>query len=229
MASTTPSVTNELLARAHSPDNAQRIFSEKIQYRPLFLRPNSPPPSENARQARRKAREDKKKRARALKPSPLTSRERRKLGLYDLPKGGQKYDIFGPLNRLWTGYISEVLGNELYTGGQGAAAKLAGADYHGAEVEVCRSRNPSRVGLKGIVIKDTRFTFEIITRKNQVKTVPKEGTTFRITVPVRKENSPDAGSDERNNFIFDVLGDQFQFRPSDRANKKFRSHYLKLQ
>ncbi|KAI0149221.1 Rof/RNase P-like protein [Pestalotiopsis sp. NC0098] len=228
MASNGPSVTQELLARAHSPDNAQRIFSDKIQYRPLFLRPNSPPPSENARQARRKARENKKQRAKALKPQPLSARERRKRGLYDVPKDGRKFEIFRPLNRLWNGYIKEILGSEIHSGGQGASAKLAAADYHGAQVEVCRSRNPGRVGIQGIVIKDTRFTFEIITEKNQVKLVPKEGTTFRIQVPLNDELVDETSDGTGKHFKFEVLGDQFQYRPADRANKKFRAHYLKL-
>jgi ribonuclease P protein subunit POP4 len=227
MASNEASITQELLARAHSPDNAQRIFSEKIQYRPLFLRPNSPPPSENARQARRKAREDKKKRAKALKPQPLSSRERRKRGLYNIPKEGRKFTIFEPLNRLWNGYMRETLGNELHSGGQGASAKLAAADYHGARVEVSRSRNPGRVGIEGIVIKDTRFTFEIITKRNQVKLVPKEGTTFRMRVPSSDETNENIDSTTKQ-FEFEVLGDQFQYRPADRANKKFRAHYLTL-
>ncbi|KAI1857501.1 hypothetical protein JX265_011236 [Neoarthrinium moseri] len=235
MASNTPSVTHELLARAHSPDSVSRIYSDKIQHRPLFLRPNSPPPSANARAARRKARDDKKKRANALKPKPLSARQRRSLGLYDMPRQGQRYEIFVPLNRLWLGYVREILGNELYTGGQGAAAKLTAADYHGAEIEVSRSRCPSRVGIRGIVIKDSRFTFEVITPKNKVKLVPKEGTTFRIMVPPTEtqeapHESEAASTEERDAkaFTFEVLGDQFQYRPADRANKKFRVHYLKL-
>ncbi|KAH6660994.1 Rof/RNase P-like protein [Truncatella angustata] len=227
MASNTPSVTHELLARAHGPDNAQRIFSEKIHYRPLFLRPNSPP-SENARQARRKARDDKNKRAKALKPKPLTSQQRRKLGLYHVPKEAQKYHIYEPLNRLWAGYIREILGNELYTGCQGAAAKLAAADYHGAQIQVCRSRNPGRVGLSGIVIKDSKFTFEIVTKMNKVKVVPKEGTTFQVNVPVAGAAPSDVAAQDTKDFVFEIFGDQFQYRPADRANKKFRAHYLKL-
>lgn len=228
-----PSVTQDLLARAHSPDSVSRIFTEKIQHRPLFLRPNSPPPSANAREARRKARHDKKKRARALKPRPLSSRLRRKLGLYDVPKAGQRFEIFEPLNRLWAGYIREILGNEIYSGGQGAAAKLTAADYHGADVEVSRSRCPSRVGIRGIVIKDSRFAFEIITKKNCVKLVPKEGTTFRVRIPSREEGKEDpdpatADSSPSKDFVFELLGDQFQYRPADRATKKFRTHYLEL-
>jgi ribonuclease P protein subunit POP4 len=214
------SLTQELLRRAHSPDSANRIYSDKIQYRPLFLKPSSPPPS-TARDARRKARDDKKKRAKALKPKPLSARERRKLRLYDMPKDSQKYSIFAPLNKLWVGYIREVLGSEIYSGGQGAAAKLAAADFHGAEVEVARSRCPSRVGVRGIVVKDSRFTFEVITQKDQVKTLPKEGTMFRVHVPAL-----DATLDQKP-FCFEIHGNQFQLRSSDRANKKFKNHFLK--
>ncbi|KAI8631916.1 RNase P/MRP, p29 subunit [Xylariaceae sp. FL1651] len=213
------SLTHELLRRAHSPDSANRIYSEKIQHRPLFLKPSSPPPS-TARDSRRKAREEKKRRAKALKPKPLSARERRKLGLYDLPKTGLKYSIFTLLNNLWLGYIREILGTELYNGGQGAAAKLSAADFHGAEVEVSRSRCPSRVGIRGIVVKDSRFTFEVVTQKNQVRVLPKEGTMFRIHVP-----APDAAPDQKP-FCFEIHGDQFQHRSSDRANKKFKNHFL---
>ncbi|TGJ83608.1 hypothetical protein E0Z10_g5135 [Xylaria hypoxylon] len=216
----TQSLTHDLLRRAHSPDSANRIYSDKIQHRPLFLKPSSPPPS-TARDARRKARHERRKRAKALKPKPLSARERRNLQLYRLPKEGQKYSIFAPLNNLWIGYIREILGTELYNGGQGAAAKLSAADFHGAEVEVSRSRCPSRVGVRGIVVKDSRFTFEIITRQNQVKTLPKEGTMFRIHVP-----APDAAPVQKP-FCFEIHGDQFQHRSSDRANKKFKHHFLK--
>ncbi|KAI0012459.1 ribonuclease P protein subunit p29 [Xylariaceae sp. FL0662B] len=214
-------LTQELLSRAHSPDSTNRIYADKIQHRPLFLKPSSPPPS-NAREARRKARRATQKRAAALKPKPLSARERRRLGLYDVPREGRKYAIFEPLNRLWLGYIREVLGGELYSGGQGAAAKLSAADFHGAEVEVSRSGCPSRVGIRGIVIKDARFVFEIITRKNRVKTVPKEGTMFRVSVPPAQNTA--TGDDKP--FVFEIHGDQFRLRSADRANKKFKGHFL---
>ncbi|RYP73693.1 hypothetical protein DL769_004164 [Monosporascus sp. CRB-8-3] len=219
--SNSQSLTQELLSRAHSPDSATRIYTEKIQYRPLFLKPNSPPPPD-ARDVRRKALQEKQKRAKALKPKPLSARRRRKLGLHEIPKHGQKYTVFEPLNHLWLGYIREILGNELYTGGQGAAAKLSTADFHGAEVEVSRSNCPSRVGIHGIIVKDSRFVFEIITKQGQVKVVPKEGTLFRVNVPAEKDVA-----DGRKLFTFEIHGDQFQHRSADRTNKKFKSHYLK--
>ncbi|KAI0150686.1 RNase P/MRP, p29 subunit [Xylariaceae sp. FL1272] len=214
------SLTHDLLRRAHSPDSTNRIYSEKIQYRPLLLKPSSPPPS-NARDARRKARQENNRRAKALKPKPLSSRQRRTLGLHDLPKAGTKYDTFVPLNNLWLGYIREILGTELHAGGPGSAAKLASADFHGAEIEVSRSQCPSRVGVRGIVIKDSRFTFQVVTPQHKVKTLPKEGTTFRVRV------SPADSKPGDQPFVFEILGNQFQTRSSDRAGKKFKAHFLK--
>lgn len=102
-----------------------------------------------------------------------------------------------------------------------AGQQLASADMHGANIEVVRSRCPSRVGLKGIVIRDTKFTFEIITTKNQVKALPKEHTMFRFEVPIPKKDD----AEEKRPLTFEILGEQFQTKSADRANRKFRIHY----
>ncbi|KAK3935657.1 putative rRNA and tRNA processing protein [Diplogelasinospora grovesii] len=236
-------IAQVLLARAHSPDEANRIYTEKIQQRPLFLAPSSPPPAD-ARERRRRERQKKKDlRKKALKPKPLSAKQRRKLGVYEVPKQGQKYATFEPLHNLWVGYIREILGNEIYTGGEGSAAKLSSADFHGAEVEVVRSGCVSRVGIKGIVIKDSKFAFEIITRKNQLKLVPKEGTIFRVELPApTPEKAADQDQDqemkdvatevkdveeEPPKMVFEIHGDQFMYRSSDRATKKFKAHFLR--
>lgn len=219
MASSAQKATQDLLARAHSPDSVNRIYSEKIQYRNLHLKPTSPPPATlNARAARRKARQD----AKSLKAEAQasSSRERHKLGLDDIPRDGQRYEIYAPLNNLWMGYIQEVLGNDIYKGGPGAAAKLASAEFHGAEVEVVRSQCPGRVGTKGIVVRDRKFVFEVITLRKGLKIIPKTGTTFRVEVVAT--NSP---QDEK--FVFELLGDQLMLRSADRANRKFKAHFLK--
>ncbi|KAK0641491.1 Rof/RNase P-like protein [Cercophora newfieldiana] len=222
-----------LLAKAHSAEDASRIFTEKVQQRPLFLTPSSPPPSD-ARAARRRAQEKKKEqRKKALKPKPLSATQRRKLGLYDVPREGQKYAVFEALHTLWVGYIHEVLGSEIYTGGEGAAAKLASADFHGAEVEIVRSGCVSRVGIKGIVIKDSKFAFEVITRKNRLKLVPKEGTVFRLEIPSPKQTddksqAPTPAKEQPESMVVEIHGEQFQFRSDDRASRKFRTHFSKI-
>lgn len=227
MASTVQKTTQHLLARAHSPDSANRIYSEKIQHRSLILRPTSPPPGAlNARSIRRKARQEKKAKQKQ-RPKPLSARERRSLDLYTIRKEDQKYDIYQPLNKLWLGYARELLGNDVYSGGPNAAAKLASAEFHGALVEVVRSSCPSRVGLRGIVVRDRKFVVEVITQKRGLKVVPKEGTIFRIEVPVEDTLTDGYKQGERERkFAFDVLGDQMMLRAADRANRKFKPHFL---
>ena len=234
-----PPITQALLARAHSPESAARLFNEKIQHRPIHLRPSSPPPS-NAREARRKAQEkQKQRRKKALKPKPLSASQRRKLGLYDVPREGQKYTVFEPLHKLWLGYMQELLGKEIFRGGEGTAAKLTAADFHGADMEVVRSTCVSRVGIRGLVIKETKFAFEIITKKNRLKLVPKEGTVFRLEIPPpppEPGTEPKEGGDRpdqepaqptKTNMVFDIHGDQFMYRSADRATRKFKGHFLK--
>ncbi|PNY26416.1 Ribonuclease P protein subunit p29 [Tolypocladium capitatum] len=217
------SAAQDLLARAHSPESANRIYSDKIQHRTLHLRPSSPPPTVlNARAARRKARETTKAQSR-VRPKPLSSRQRRQLGLQHIHGAGHRYDIYEPLNELWRGYAREVLGNDIFTGGPTAAAKLASAELHGALAEVVRSRCPGRVGIEGIVVRDRKFVLEIITRKRGLKVVPKEGTTFRIEVPA--DNTPEQ-DEKKTPFAFEVLGDQLMLRSADRANRKFKMHFL---
>ncbi|KAF2451252.1 RNase P/MRP, p29 subunit [Karstenula rhodostoma CBS 690.94] len=216
-----------LLARAHPPAVAKALYTERVVKRPLYIRATSPITS--ARATRRQTQNARKAKARArsaLKPRPLSAAQKRALGLLEIPKAQQKYELYEGLHKLWAGYMVEILG----LGGDGgkpfvtpasAGQQLASADMHGAIVEVVRSRCPSRVGLKGIVVRDTKFTFEIITAKNAVKAIPKEHTMFRYEVPVPKKER----EEQKRPLVFEVLGEQFQTRGADRANRKFRIHY----
>lgn len=102
-----------------------------------------------------------------------------------------------------------------------AAAKLCSADFHGAELEVVRSRCVSRVGVRGIVVKDSKFAFEIITKSDTRKLIPKEHTIFKFVVP-----TPGKEGEAQRDLVFELHGDQFIYRAADRANRKFKSHFL---
>ncbi|TVY62734.1 Ribonuclease P protein subunit p29, partial [Lachnellula suecica] len=205
-------------------------FTEKIKSRPIYLKPTS---TSTAQQTRRASRELKLKQRKRQKPAPLSSRQKRSLCLYDLPPSSQKYAIYEPLHKMWLGYIREVL-NLDEGNGKGlpvtaaTAAKLTSADYHGAELEVVRSRCVSRVGLRGIVVRDLRGVFELVTERDVVKTVPKEGTIFRFTVPLPEplETDKAEGKEKEKDLIFELHGSQFQVRAADRANRKFKPHFL---
>lgn len=77
---------------------------------------------------------------------------------------------------MWVKYMQDVLGVEnnpnrppTVITALSHGSKLVSADYHGAEIEVVRSRSVGRVGLKGIVVRDTKFTFVIVTEKDVIK------------------------------------------------------------
>ena len=124
----------------------------------------------------------------------------------------------------------------------------------------------NRVGLRGFVVKDAKFSFEIVTPGGGVKVVPKEGTVFRVRIPMAGEGvqgeegvegeggrmvvdsvvddqqgegakSGDGRrtprhkdgyrKDDPTDFVFDIHGDQFRLRSADRANRKYKQHFLK--
>ncbi|KAK5691817.1 hypothetical protein LTR17_025528 [Elasticomyces elasticus] len=220
-------IAETLLKRAHSPDLAATIFREKVKQRPLLLRPTSPDPDLNARSKRQYERLQKaKKERKSNKPKPLSAKQKRALCIYEIPKEQQKYAIYEPLHRMWCGYMREILGltdgKRSYVEASSVGPILVSADYHGALLEVVRSRCGSRVGGKGIVVKDTKFTFELVTLKNELKIMPKEHTVFRFEVPLEpKEN----GGEEPKPLIFEIQGSQFENRATDRANKKVKQHF----
>lgn len=222
-------VAVQLLSLAHPPEAVSRIFTEKVKLRPLHLKPGENP-TPSARAYRRTLRlQAASKLKKKRKPQPLSAAEKRATGLHTIPKDQQKYAIFEPLHQLWIGYMNEVLGSGRPISGA-VAAKLTSADYHGALVQVSRSRCTSRVGVKGIVVKDTKFTFEIITEDNELKVLPKEHTIFKFEVRddggmVESSDSPQ-DSTAKKTLVFELHGDQFQHRAVDRANKKFKQHFL---
>ena len=168
-------IAKDLLSKAHVPSAADTIFEEKVLQKSLFLRPTSPDPTSQDARARRRVQRLRKAEhiKRRQKPKPLSAKEKRFSGIYDISKEHQKYVIYEPLHRMWVEYMWEVLGIEEgkrpYITAQGAGSKLVSADYHGAELTVVKSRCVGMVGLKGIVVKDTKFTFQLITKKNELR------------------------------------------------------------
>lgn len=162
-------VALDLLSRKYPAEEAQEIFIDKVKRKPLYLRPTTGKPID-ARERRRQERARKVAlRKQSEKPKPLSAKEKRLLKIYQVPREAQKYHIYEPLHGMWTAYIQEMLGDKCVPVRPATAAKFCSADFHGAELEVVRSRCVGRVGLKGIVVKDTKFAFEIVTRKDEVK------------------------------------------------------------
>ena len=226
------SFARTLLNRAYSPTDAERVHDERVVKRPLQLRLTSPRPS--ARAQRRRVRNTKKEAAKkrsAHKPRPLSAAKKRALGLLEIPKEQVRWDIYVPLHQLWLGYMREILGvgqaegnRAVYISPSSAGPILASADMHGALLEVVRSRCVSRVGLKGIVVRDSKFVFEVVTEGNALKSIPKEHTMFRFEISL-PANESENEVDPAKPLVFEIMGEQFQHRAPDRANRKYKMHY----
>jgi len=130
--------------------------------------------------------------------------------------------------------------------------KLVKADFHGSIVTVRQSRNPCLLGVSGIVIHETENTFRVVTKHDQLKVIPKQNSIFTFAVPLYSTLPPThtkemplplappfpAGSGtaaetevmtslrktvlDRPHIEFELYGNQFRFRSSDRAGRKFK-------
>ena len=127
--------------------------------------------------------ESKSKRKRKVKP--LSAKEKRVLGIYESPKEARKYDLYVPLHNMWLGYMWEILcmdaESSTFVTPQNKGSIMASADYHGALISVVRSRCASLVGLTGIVVRDSKFTLQIITKENESKSETHQNVSTQDT------------------------------------------------
>lgn len=143
----------------------------------------------------------------------LTQKTRRlkELNLHDIPKEGQKYEYFKPLNNLWIQYVTSKFSNQ-----DGIVKKLNAddrllkMDYHGAFMTVVNSKCKSYIGIKGIVAKETKYVLMLVTQENTLKKIPKKGSIFMFEV---------------QGYRVKINGDAIVGRPGVRISKKFKSEF----
>nr|CAD2151882.1 unnamed protein product [Meloidogyne enterolobii] len=89
-----------------------------------------------------------------------------------------KYEKLVPLYQLWVSYFKSLLAhcNEQFD------ERLLRMDFHGAILRVSDSPNKTQIGLYGIVLHESRSTFQMITKRDRVIVIPKEDTTFQFVV-----------------------------------------------
>ncbi|KAK9465002.1 hypothetical protein V1512DRAFT_267062 [Lipomyces arxii] len=176
------------------------------------------------------------------RPKPLSSAEKKRTKLLEMGPDATRFRVYMDLHMLWQRYVFDLIGLDLKpsTASQRATAaqKLASADLHGAYIVVDRSSCVSRVGLAGIVVRETKSSFLIVTKANLAKIVPKEHTVFRVAVKdpkwidldrsesdqvKRDREVATAGSSAGVLLHFYVYGSQLLYRPADRSGKKFKT------
>ncbi|CUV04918.1 unnamed protein product [Cryptosporidium hominis] len=131
------------------------------------------------------------------------------------------YSHFIPLHQLWKQYIKGLIeSNSVHSGANGAmrtrggiklsqlSQNLSQADLHGSMISVISSRNKSCVNIQGIVVKETKETFVIISADDKVRTILKGQSIFGIVIS--------------NNYLVTIYGSQLCYHPYERIKHKFR-------
>ncbi|PVU94103.1 hypothetical protein BB561_002806 [Smittium simulii] len=183
------------------PSNVKKdkIYETKVERKVVSLQSNKRIEEENNLKSKKEQINPPKKTSKRL-----SSKLQKKLGIYNIPKDNQKYSVFEPLNVLWSEYILRVLANST---GPNAAQKIIKADFHGSILSVVKAKCYSLVGKEGIVIQETKNTFKIITKTNNLLVIPKTNTIFEMKV---------------SSYKFTFFGNQIMYKSSERATKKFK-------
>ncbi|OII70749.1 uncharacterized protein cubi_00894 [Cryptosporidium ubiquitum] len=146
-------------------------------------------------------------------------------GFFDIAKEIKlkklSYSHFIPLHQLWKQYIKGLTESSSTYGGSSGATGVRGgirfsqlsqsisqADLHGSIMNVISSRNKSCVNIQGIVVKETKETFVIISTDNRVRTILKNQSIFGIVI--------------FNDYIITIYGSQLCYHPCERIKHKFR-------
>ena len=153
---------------------------------------------------------------------PLTAKEKRALGLYRLPKKGLKYSSFVSLNSLWLGYMEELLDMEALEKGDWSPnlneetrqlqlqMRVCRADLTGAELTVASATCPSHLGVRGLVLMETKNTLQIISPDNRLRLIPKAGSSFQF---------------EMSGYRFTFPGACIDSKPAERITKKLKNKF----
>ncbi|KAH8585099.1 POP4 like ribonuclease P subunit [Cryptosporidium sp. chipmunk genotype I] len=133
------------------------------------------------------------------------------------------YSHFIPLHQLWKQYIKGLTeSNSVNSGPNGVVGARGGrgirfsqlsqslsqADLHGSMISVISSKNKSCVNVQGIVVKETKETFVIISADDKVRTILKSQSIFGIVIS--------------NDYLVTIYGSQLCYHPCERIKHKFR-------
>lgn len=106
----------------------------------------------------------------------LSRKEMKNLGLYSLPRCTMKYDDYRDLNKLWINYMQQLFGDKYEQLNRNldcssahydeTSSQIHKSDFHGAKIKVVQSKNSNLVGHRGILIMETKETFNILSKDN---------------------------------------------------------------
>ena len=124
----------------------------------------------------------------------------------NLKKEKMNYEDLLVMNKLWQEYITELMNNT--NNKENILEKILKADLHGAILTVINSTNKNNIGISGIVLFESRRTFNILTKKNEIKTILKQGCIFETML-------------EFNKMKILIYGENFIYKSAERTKVRF--------
>ena len=139
----------------------------------------------------------------------IKAKEKRNYKFLEFSKNEKNYSLYIPLHQLWKDYMEKLLAG--CDDEKEMEKKVSKADLHGCLIRVIKSKCPLLVGIQGITLIESKNMFNVITKDNEVKKVPKFNTTFSF-------------------FVKDVevliCGDNFRYKASERTVRNFKTKPL---
>ncbi len=120
------------------------------------------------------------------------------------------YEELLSMNKLWQDYIKDLMNNS--NNEENILSKMLKADLHGAILTVINSTNKNNIGISGIVLFESRRTFNLLNKKNEIKTILKNGNIFETEI-------------NYNGMKIHIYGDNFIYKSAERTKIKFKPKF----
>ena len=127
-----------------------------------------------------------------------------------LKKEKLNYEELLSMNKLWQDYIKDLMNNS--NNEENILSKMLKADLHGAILTVINSTNKNNIGINGIVLFESRRTFNLLNKKNEIKTILKNGNIFETEI-------------NYNGMKINIYGDNFIYKSAERTKIKFKPKF----
>lgn len=132
---------------------------------------------------------------------------------------GLNFETFKKLNKIWNDYVTTLLSKDDPTNpahNASICSKLTKAELSGAYITVCNSKNPTMIGLSGIVARESQRCLFVINSENVVKNLLKAGSVFEVRLP-------EEGS--HGGYAVRIWGDNIIYVGSERTKVRFKEKY----
>lgn len=132
-------------------------------------------------EAKTKKGTEKKKTHQVKKKNPLKLNSRTRKKLYRLSNEERRkleYSTFEKVHDLWQQYAARVVK-------ESDLMSVFRMDLHGCKIRCTACKNPTLVGIEGIVVQETKNTFLVIKQTNRLLTLPKRESVFKFRIGVQ--------------------------------------------